>query len=274
MKKLFISIVLLYSHLVLANSLILKADLDPREIALPEGFKLWSDTEAENIQNRAMREDVMNSSALYLEKKITHGDYMQFLITWAEKGFNQQERIILIDTIQKSDMPTTQKNNWLCRLDFDRNCHRIKIFPQHLAPILQKYDWIVVDGKAYPRVAWGEISISNEPVTWIFLSARFETYTFKGKWEDLKFKNPTQQDWVSGNCDEFTILTEVQSMNNHVLLNRNCIKSSLVLPIKHSTFYEKNKERIWIAAGLILGVGTVGLISGKKVILEKPSFKF
>lgn len=256
-----------------AENLLLKADLDPREITLPEGSQLWSDTQAENIKNRLLRDDIMTSSSLYLENRISFSDFIQLLQSWSDYGFNQQERIVLADTIQKSKMPDTLKNQWLCRLDLERNCTRIKIFSKHLSPFLQKYDWLVIDGQVYPRMAWDEIFVSNENMTWTFLSSRFETYTFKGKWEDLKLKNPMLSDWVSGNCDHFTVLNQVQALDTNVLINRNCMKSSLVKPSRDPSFYEKNKKNIWLAAGLILGVGAFNTLNGQKIIIDKPSYK-
>lgn len=275
MKKLILLVLLslICASVTFAEGLLLKGDMDPREVSLPRGYKLWSDVQAEKAKNRPMREEIMNSSGLYLEARVSHSDFVQFLKSWAELGFNQQERIVLTDTLQKSNMPVALKNQWLCRLDSERNCQKIKIIPKHLSPLLQKFDWVVIDGQVFPRMSWDEISIPDENMTWTFYSSRFETYTFKGKWEDLKFKNPNLVDWVTGTCESFSVHTSVQDLENQVLLNRSCLKSSLVVPKKDPSFYDQNKNKIWIAAGLVLGGGVANNLSGKKIILEKPSFR-
>ncbi len=273
MKTLTFLIALLSLQFCFAEALLLKADLDPREVVLPAGYKLWSQVQAENIINRAMRNEVLHYSSLYLESEVSNSDYFQFLKSWSDAGFNEQERIVLMDTLQKSHMTAAQKNQWLCRIDLERNCGKIKIFPKHLSAILQKFDWLIIDGQAYPRMSWDEISIPDESLTWTFLSARFETYSFKGRWEELKFKNPALADWVTGQCDNFTVHPEVQSLDNNILINRNCLKSSLVKPKQEPSFYETNKKSIWIAAGLVLGAGAFNTFSGNKIILEKPSFR-
>ena len=272
-KSIIILCTVLSSQLCSAGSLILSADMDPREIVLPSGYKLWSQSQAEQIDNRPMRDDVLNYSTLYLENRISNSDFLNFLKSWAEKGFNFQERIILTDTLKKSNMTSTLKDQWLCRIEAERNCAKTKIFPKHLSPILQKYDWLVIDGQIFPRMAWDEISLPNESLTWIFLSSRFETYTFQGKGEELKFRNPILKNWVTGTCDNFTVHPEIQSLENNVLVNRNCLKSSLAKPLIEPSFYEKNKNSIWIAAGLVIGVGAFNSFSGKKIVLEKPSFR-
>lgn len=273
MKKIILSLILISSNLSLAQSLLLKADIDPREVILPEGYRLWSEVQADRMSNRPLRDEVITSSTLFLEKRISHSDFVQLLKSWGEQGFNHQERIVLIDTLYKSTLPANQKNQWLCRLDNDRNCAKIRIFPKHLAPILQKYDWLIIDGKAYPRVAWDEISIPDEPMTWIFLSARFETYKFSGKWEDLKFKNPPVENWVTGTCEQHNVLYEVQDMDTNIMIHRNCLKSSVVRPNVEPNFYDKNKKTIWMAAGLLLGFGAFNTMTGNKIIFQKPSFK-
>ncbi len=273
MKMLAFFIILLNLQICFAEALLLKADLDPKEIALPSGYKLWSQVQADNIKNRLMRDEVLNYSSLFLDRKVSNSDFIQFLASWSDSGFNEQERIVLADTLQKSNLPTAQKNLWLCRIDLERNCNKIKIFPKHLSALLQKFDWLIIDGQTYPRMSWDEISIPDESLTWIFLSSRFETYSFKGKWEELKFKNPVLADWISGHCDNFTVHPEVQSLDNNILLNRNCLKSSLVKPTPAPSFYDKNKKSIWIAAGLVIGAGAFNTFSGNKIILEKPSFR-
>ncbi len=274
MKKIILLISLVCSNLSFAQNLLLKADIDPREVTLPSGYKLWSDMKADQISNRPLREEVITSSTLFLEKRISYSDFTQLLRNWGLEGFNQQERVVLMDTLNKSNLPTAQKNQWLCRLDSERNCTKIKIFPKHLAPILQKYDWLILDGRAYPRMAWDEILIPDDSMTWIFLSARFETYKFTGKWEELKFKNPPVQNWVSGNCDQFTVLNEVQDMETNIMIHRNCLKSSIAKSEKaEPDFYDKNKKTIWMAAGLLLGIGAFNTMTGNKIILEKPSFR-
>lgn len=275
MKKVILIVILglICTRVTFAEGLLLKGDMDPREVSMPRGFKLWSDIQAEKIRSRPMREEVMTSASLYLESRISLADFVQFLKSWADLGFNQQERIVLTDTVQKSNMPVNLKNQWLCRLDSERNCQRIKLIPKHLSPILQKYDWVVIDGQVYPRMSWDEISITDENMTWTFLSSRFETYNFKGKWEDLKFKNPNLVDWVTGTCERFVVQPTVQDLDTSVLVNRGCLKSSLVVPKSEPSFYEQNKNKIWIAAGLALGASVAGNLSGKKIILEKPSFR-
>lgn len=264
---------LLCTETILAQALILKGDLDPREIRLPQGLKLWSDVEVEKINSRPMRDDIMTNSSLYLENTISQSDFAQFLRTWSEVGFNQQERVILIDTIQKSQMPVQSKNQWLCRLDSQRNCQKIKFITKHLPPILQKYDWLFVDGQAFPRVSWDEIFFSDETISWSFYSSRFETYNFKGKWEDLKLKNPNLADWVTGNCEHYSVHSEIQSLENQVMFNRNCLKPAFIVPSREVSFYDKNKKALWVAAGLVFGISAFNSYSGKKIILEKPSFR-
>lgn len=275
--KLFFSILVLilviFSTTSFAEGLLLRGDLDPREVVLPPGYKLWSDLRAEEIKSRPMREEVMSSSSLFLENRISTADFLQFLKDWADLGFNQQERIVLTDTIQKSSMSTAQKNQWLCRIDNSRNCLKIKIVPKHLSPILQKYDWLVVDGQIFPRSSWDEISITDENLSWIFLSARFETYNFKGKWEDLKLKSPVLNDWITGNCDNFNVQSQVQALDINVMINRNCLKTSLPPVKRDPTFYEANKAKIWAAVATVIGISTFNSLAGKKIILEKPSFK-
>jgi hypothetical protein len=273
MKTILLITTFILAQNLFAESLLLKGDMDPREITLPQGYRLWSDVQAENLKNRPMREEVMTSCSLFLEGRISHSDFTQLLKGWADLGFNQQERIVLVDTLQKSNLSTVLKNQWLCRLDNDRNCNRIKIFPKHLSPILQKYDWLVIDGQAYPRLSWDEISIPDEAMTWIFVSARFETYTFKGKWEDLKFKNPSVSNWITGGCDDYSVQSEVQAMDNNVLLSRNCLKSSLIKPKPTQSFYDRNKDTIWIAAGVVLGIGAFNTLAGKNIVIDKPSFR-
>lgn len=273
MKKLIMFISLMCSQSSFAEGVLLKANLDPREITLPNGYKFWSDIQAEEINSRPMREEIMKSSSLYLEGRISHSDFLQFLKSWSDIGFSQQERIVLADTLQKSNLPSEKKSRWLCRIDAERNCARIKIFPRHLSPLLQKYDWLVIDGQAYPHASWNEINILDENMTWVFLSSRFETYTFKGKWEDLKMKNPVLNDWISGNCENFAVHHQVQGLDNNVLLDRHCMKSSLIEPQEETSFYDKNKRTIWLAAGLVLGVGAINTLTNKKIILEKPSFR-
>jgi hypothetical protein len=273
MKLLLLFGILTFSQISLSEGLLLKSDLDPRELQMPNGYKLWSEIQAEGIKNRSIREDVMNNSSLFLENRISQSDFLQFLKNWSDLGFSEQERIILVDTLQKSMLSTTQKNQWLCRLDLERNCSRIKIFPKHLAPILQKFEWLAIDGQTYPRMSWDEISIADENLTWVFLSSRFETYTFRGKWEDLKFKSPTLNDWINGNCKEFKVRNEVQSLDNNVMLNRNCVKSSLPVADKEASFFQKHQKSLFVAAGLALLVGVTNSMNGKKIILEKPSFR-
>ena len=273
MKKIILSLIMISSNLSFAQNLILKADIDPREVTMPNGYKLWSDVQADKISNRPLREEIMTSSTLFLEKRISASDYIQLLRSWSLDGFNQQERIVLTDTLNKSNLAPAQKNQWLCRLDPERNCVKVRIFPKHLAPILQKFDWLIVDGQAYPRSTWDEISIPDDSMTWIFLSARFETYKFHGKWEELKFKNPPVQNWISGSCDQFYVSSEVQDLDTNVMIHRNCLKASMTKPAAPPDFYDKNKKTIWMAAGLILGVGAFNTMSGKKIVFDKPSFR-
>lgn len=273
MNSLIILIITISTQATLAASLLLKGNLDPREVTVPDGYSLWSDTEVRKKMDRPMRQEIMTSSSLFLEKRISQSDFILLLKSWSELGLNTQERMVLTDTLNKSDIPPAQKNHWLCRIEIERNCTKIKIFPLHLSPILQKYDWLIVDGQAFPRNLWNEISVPNEILTWTFLSARFETYTFRGNWEELKFKNPVLNDWVTGDCEKFIVNSQVQDIDISVLLDRNCMRSALIKPEPIPTFYEKNKSKIWIAAGLVLGAGTFNAFAGKKVVLEKPSFR-
>ncbi len=273
MSKIILLLNIMISSLSWANGVLIKAQLDPQEITLPEGYKFWSQQETEAITSRPLRDEIMSSSTLFLQGQIKMSDFSQLLQEWSEKGFNSQERMVLIDTLQKSKLPLTIKNRWLCRLDLERNCPRVKIFTKHLAPILQKYEWLIIDGKAYPRVSWNEISIVDEPLTWVFLSSRFETYIFKGHWDDLKLRNPNLKDWVTGDCSQYTVAASVQSIENQVLLSSHCLKPSLVIAKQESTFYERNKKTIWITAGALLGLGAFQTFSGKNIVIEKPSFR-
>lgn len=264
---------LFFVSTALGQSLMLKAQLDPRDTAIPDGFKLWAQVEAQKYLEKPLRETILTNASLFLDGRVSVSDFVQLLNSWGNEGFSKQERLILIDTIEKSSLSPSEKNRWLCRLDSQRNCKRLQIFPDHLAPILQKYEFLVVDGLVYPYQTWSEIQITDDSMNWIFLSSRFETYRFNGKWTELKLKSPTLEDWVTGQCSDYLVKSEVQAFDHHVLLDRRCLKPSIPALVEEQSFLEKHKNSLWIAAGVAVGLGALGALSGQKIILEKPSFK-
>jgi hypothetical protein len=268
MKSVFIFILL--TSLAQAQGVLIKGSLDPDEVILPKGFKLWAAQKAQELRDRPLRENLLENSTLYLQGRVTEADFLDLLKNWSALGFNLQERRILIDSIEKSEMLEPKRSRWLCRLDLQRHCKRIKIFPDHLAPILGKYEFLILDGLMYPRSTWAQIEIPDEDFDCTFFSSRFETYRFHGRWMELRTKSPETRDWVTGKCDHFTVLREVQNIETYALLENQCLKIATQEEIRQPDFFERHRDKIWTAVGIFVGVGVIASSRGQKIIIEKP----
>ena len=192
---------------------------------------------AQTIQG--IRPDILNSSDDYLNARITKEQFYQSLEKWNQMGWSEEEKNLVIDTIQKSFDSSKEKNQWLCNLSAKDFCDNKKYFSTIKWPeYLEHYDTLVFAGQTYPKHQWNSL-ILNGKNRFMFISTKFSTIEAYGEADQLSL--PLEPTLLSKQSDK----TDKKS------------------------FYEKHKRKIWWTVGGVLIASGVFSLAGKKLVITK-----
>lgn len=191
---------------------------------------------------QGVRPDVLNTSDDFLNARISKTQFYQALENWNKLGWSNEEKDIVVDTIQKSFDDSSLKDQWLCNLRPHLYCSKKTYFSMLKWPeYLEQYDTLIFAGQAYPRHQWNSLIINGQN-HYIFTSSQFSQLEFYGEAHSFRFPDqPSELVQTQENPDQ-------------------------------TSFYQKHKRKIWWTVGGILIATGLFSLAGKKIVITQIGF--
>lgn len=203
-------------------------------------FVFAQEIELNTIQG--IRPEILDTSDDYLNARVNKKHYYKALQTWNQLGWSNEEKDIVVDTLQKSFDNSDLRDQWLCNLKPNLYCSTKTYFSMIKWPeYLEKFDTLIFAGQAYPKHQWNSLIINGQN-RFIFISNRYAPLEFYGEPHSFKFPDQLQD------------LTFDQKK------------------VDSPSFYQKHKKKIWWTIGGVLIATGLFSLAGKKIVFTQVGF--
>jgi hypothetical protein len=191
---------------------------------------------------QGVRPEVLNTSDDYLNTRVSKTHYYQALDKWNQLGWSNEEKDIVVDTLQKSFDDSQLKDQWLCNLKPHLYCSKKTYFSMLKWPeYLEHYDTLLFAGQSYPKHQWNSL-ILNGKNRYTFISSRYSSIEHYGEAHSFRFPDQPK---------EMTTLSEKPNQ---------------------PSFYKKHKRKIWWTVGGVLIASGLFSLAGKKIVITQIGF--